>query len=235
MAETGGWFVIDAETGDESQFSSSPTEEGSNTFEASADAKNNGSYGFKLYFAGSDDECYAVKTFDGAKTDVYVRAYVNLNSPTIGQYESVFLLTIRDGATRLAYVGANKGTSDTGNPTRWIIGGQSLDGGVSSEGFALSSWLRIELRWYAGSGGADGGIQCWVDGQLAYSEFDTDLTAYAADDVLVGNDFNGTAPSESTIYIDDIKADGSAIGEYSDAGAGGSIVPIVLNMRRRRA
>jgi len=225
MPETGGLFVIDAETGDTSQFTS-VLDDGTCAFIAEAAAKNNGVYGFSATFDGTNENCYGLKTFTD-KTGIYVRFYVYIDASfdiTAAGYSVVFLAGIYDGFTRLASVQII--TNGATNPDRWRFTGQDITSTTSTTNFSRGGWHRVEIRWLADA--TVGGMQVWVDGDSVFAELDNNTSAYAADSIRIGSDSAGTGIPESGayIYFDDIKAaETGPIGVYS---AGGLSIPVAM-------
>lgn len=220
MAESGGLFILDGEDAGSTPWEfDSVTNEGSNVFSLQAGAKNNGTYGYSIVFDGINNDCYALKAFASAKNEVYVRAYVYIDSTlVIPAWGVLGLFSIRDGTTILCKAWVRNNTGSAAVPNTWRVGGQDLTTVLSATNYSTDTWHYIELHWKKGSG-ADGGAQVWVDGDSILNEFDNNLTAYAADDIMIGTQFDALpAANGDFLYFDDIKADTSYIGAYSDSG-----------------
>lgn len=222
--ETGGILVIDAEEGDVSEFTSTTTA-GDATITADAGAKNNGTYGFKLLGDGTN-VCCGTKTFTEA-ADIYVRFYFYVPTGTVvgatGTARSIKVLDIYDGATQLCWVTLQQPWDATYVTSASIIM-QTPWVGETVFTVTLDAWNYIEVR-YKGGDAETGGYQCWLNGVSKASNFVQNTGAYAADSIKAGNvalyHAGSVLADDDFFYIDDIKADTSAVGAYSGGAGGG--------------
>lgn len=219
MAETGGLWIIDAEEGDTSEFTS-VTQEGSNTFLADVAAKNNGSYGFKCTFDGVTDDCYGLYT-DSARDEIYVRFYVYISADiTFNDAWASHYICLLTNTGWTNVVRFEVGSNADKVPYRWIIQGLNLDYLVSSINFSLGAWHYIEIHWVKHA--TTGGAEVWIDGTKIKDDLDNNTDAAQIDKYYFGGKASSTEPDTSGdfYYIDDIKADTQYIGAYSEAGGG---------------
>jgi len=205
MAETGGLFVINAETGDESEFDS-VTENGSWTFEASRDAEAHGTYGFKVTADGVDTGgAYGVKAFTEVDGDLWVRIYLYVDSGLTldGTYQGVWTLQIFDGGTLLGRFGIR--SAGTTTPSQWRGSWQYAEYGDDTN-FSLDEFHYLEAHFVQDA--SVGGTELYVDGDLIASDVNQDTSAYNPDSIRVGL-IGRACNSGHFVYIDDIKADTS--------------------------
>jgi hypothetical protein len=100
--------------------------------------------------------------------------------------------------------------------------------------FSTNAWHYVEIRYVQNA--TTGGGQCWIDGDLVFDHLDHNCNT-ALTSIYMGCGYASAAPAGGqVIYFDDIKADTSAIGAYSDVGGGGggTAVPIVIAQDRSR-
>lgn len=221
MAESGGIVVIDAEEGDTSEFDS-VTQEGSNTFAADAGAANNGSYGFKITYDGTNDEAYGYDGFT-AETDVYARCYVYIPSTLTSAtaWSRTFFLGIWDAAVPCARASFKYNGSNTAYTWETWLAYGVVD--TDATNFSTDAWHYVEIRYLKHA--ATGGVQMWVDGTLVHDDLDQ-AAGLDPDRVYVGSTSGSTpAVASDYFYLDDIKVDTSQVGAYSDAG--GASVPLI--------
>ncbi len=216
MAESAGdiFGPINAETGDVSQFTSTTTN-GANTFLADVAAKNEGSYGFHCDFDGSNEQAYGTKDFSEV-TEIYTRAYFYLDPITFpAAYDDLIIFNLYDGSTSLVNIRIQ---GDAGGAIyRWRIYGTELTTTSSTTNWGTGEWHYIEIHWKAGTDNNDGGAQIWIDEASILDEFDNNLAAYAADSIDIGGVLRDAPQSaDDFIYVDDIKANTSYIGAYSE-------------------
>lgn len=230
MAESGGLFIIDAETNDLSQFNEDIVQEGSCTIAASVSAKNNGSYGLLLTGDGTNDRFSG--TYDlgagGVQAEIYARCYIYIPSTlrTTGAWYNVFVMWLANGG-HICRMGFQANASAV--PLRWSVylGATAI---TSTTNFSMDAWHRLELHYVKEAD--TGGIEAWVDG----TSIGTDLDQTTTQDVRYC-EFGCTSNSnpltdEHYFHLDDIKVDTSPVGAYSDASAGTS-VPILAQYYRR--
>ena len=214
MAETAGsLYLMDAETGDTSQFTST-TESGTNTFRADDTAEDHGTYGFKLALTNSTATAYGLKTFTDNDTEwhrfyIYIDPAIDLNS----NYAQLYLFKLADGFTTLCDFGIYSQAS--GTPTKWFFGYKSAD--VSSTNFSTGAWHLIEIKWVRHA--STGGVLLYVDGSLILSDVNQDTSAEYADRIYVGKTVSyGANPDNGNyVYFDDIRGNDTQNGAYSDA------------------
>ena len=223
VVETGGLAIVNAETGDETQFIS--TVETGGTIAATTESKNNGAYGFTVTGNGVVTDGYGIKTFTlGSPYDVYIRCYVYVPAGTslgtTGTARGVDILQIYYSTTLLAniYLYQTAGASAVDQ-----IGAQNqrpFNGGTNAS-LSTNAWHYVELE-YRGDNASTGGWAWWVDGSLQNSNFALNTATYRASSFRVGQTGirtnAGVLANAAKLYFDDIKVDTSAIGAYSAAG-----------------
>ena len=217
VPETSGLFVIDAETGDESQWDSLVLS-GGNTFTADVTAKHNGEYGFKALFGGSGDYSSGRKNLDTPLTEVYVRFYVYFPSSSYpmknqvgdAQVYGIFHLNdISNGSPFLIAIAAKDDLLEID----YVIHGtnsSTYDNTSIHESISTDEWHSIEL--YGKIGNGDGECEVWLDGVSILHKENIINDNWDIDYVSVGSEMSSynTTASEY-FYIDDIKADISYI------------------------
>jgi hypothetical protein len=220
MAETGGLFVIDAETNDMSQWTSY-THPGSATMAASATAKNNGSYGF-LFSANGSDLAYGGKTFS-AVNDIYVRFYVYIPSGlNVGTGAGENLMFVDFNAVLSDEVRFGVITGAGGTPYQWVsrIAGTQY---YSSTNYSADAWHYVEIRYLRGAS-LNGGAEVWVDGSkdASLSNITATMNVQATAFYLGPQYLTSAIGAGDSMWFDDIKADTAYVGAYS----GGATDPI---------
>ena len=233
MGETGGIFVIDAETGDISQWTNIDLGT-DNVVAAHGDYKNEGDYGFRAYVGNdhTDGHAYAYKSISEGYNDVYVRAYIYIPSsydmPTWQVHE---VLGFNDGSygNSAAAIAIENYSGTPGPPTYWrfhVIGALA-DTPRSNTNFSTDQWHYIEVRWV--EDGSNGGIEVWVDGDKLCSDLDQDTTSKNVDRAYAGIGVSADPGIGSYLYFDDIKADTSYIGAYSAGEEEGLSIPVAMH------
>ncbi len=233
MAEAAGdiFGPINAETGDTSQWSS--TVVGTNSMDVIAAAKNNGTYGFELDYAGSDGDLYGRADFS-AQTQIYVRFYAWWPTgawPDSHQGTSRYgaLIEILDGSDNIL-TKIRMQYSSTSLQTYRVYHRDSASLTFTSEEnvFTADQWTRVEMLWKQGNG--NGEVRLWIDGSEVFTKTDLTVATETATYVLIGHHIVTGAPTASQyIYLDDIKANTTGpIGAYVDAPGG------IVVLRRRR-
>ena len=224
MPETGGLFIIDGESAGSTPWEfDSLSEEGSNTVALAAAAKNNGDYGYKITFDGTNDYAYGIKTFV-EQTELYVRLYVYFPAGLDlgGAYANHFILRLFDGGTYIAGLGVRSTLSTPSTPNQWYFDYRFAAGYAA--GLTTNTWHYIEIRFL--QHGSAGGAEGWINGDAIFSDVNQ-AEAAAVDTIHVGAPGGGSIPGAADyLYIDDIKADTSYIGAYSVGG--------IVVLRRRR-
>jgi hypothetical protein len=209
--ETGGIFVADAEDGGTTDLTGVSVG-GTTTFAASTASKNNGSYGYEVTSDGTNDGI-GYKTF-AAQNTIYVRIYFKVTSGFAinTDFKAVSPLLLKDaGGTVRARINLRR------NGTGFDLGANMPWGGWGSIGntaFTANAWHYIELYYLVHA--TTGGIQLWVDGVSKGTSLTTNTTGTAIARIDTGLvNVDGIPTAGSVVYIDDIKADTSAVGAYS--------------------
>jgi hypothetical protein len=210
--EAGALHVINAETGNTSQWTTLFTTGG--TITADAAALDHGSYGFKYLANGSSSQFAAIKNVNNL-VDVHVRLYINLFN-----FQSSFgtadWVAIRYGTQRIAEVQFKRRTGFCGYALLLDTGSglTTVYDQTGSNVFADNTWYYIELHWRRRT--YDGGIQFWINGASQYSDFtkNTSNVPYI-DSVRVGQLNLPAQTNGSTIYVDDVLIDDYYIGAYA--------------------
>ena len=221
MAEaSGGLFgPLDGETADLSQWDST-VESGTNTFSTQAAAANNGSYGFRVLYAGSSGTAYGQIGFTPSDTE-WFRWYVYIPSTfnTNAQYIILLHAHLLDGGTHVAQVGF--GSWDAGTvPDRWALRWQ-YSYQYSTTNFSTNAWHMVELKYVRHA--TTGGVELWVDGDQLLTDIDQDTSSYYPDTFRLGDVDGSRSPDNGDyFYIDDVLGDTSQIGAYSDVGSSGN-------------
>jgi hypothetical protein len=208
--------LIDAETGDTSQFTSI-TVSGDNTILASASAKRFGNYGFEFTFAGTSEMARASKSVGGYST-VYTRIYFKvLSGFAIAEADTIVpILAFAGIGIRLAFgVASSEGGTEV---DKWCVL-CGVDAEFFTNGFSLDEWHYVELLQIDGSPGTQ---KVYLDGELLWSKVGGDVYGLFA--VRVSGDY-GTPLADSVFYVDELQIDTEYIGprlesEYSYSGSG---------------
>lgn len=221
MAESTGIFLIDGESAGSTPWEfDSISESGSNTFALSSAAANNGSYGYKLTWDGTNEGCYATKDQAfSTPNDFYLRFYIYIPSgQTIDSSGYLGLMNLVDFTTYAVYSYIK--ADGTGTPERWRFVLQGITSYESNTNFTMDAWHYVEVHYVQSS--TVGGIQVWVDGDSIIDDLtnDTSGAGWEIDSVQFGDNAGRSIGTFDTngdyIYLDDIKADSSAIGAYTD-------------------
>lgn len=175
---------------------SSITVETDNTFAPSTDQAHSGSYSYKAYFGGSNDDCYGRRNYTALDTP-YVKFAVYIDSSfAFSDTSNRYLHILTLGTTRIGIVGASSAT-----PNRWRIhDGTNLS--TSTTNFSIDAWHVIEIEYVSGSG--SGIFRVWIDGTLIHEY--TNLTL--ADSIAytrIGGYTSYTPVAGSILYFDDIE------------------------------
>jgi hypothetical protein len=220
MAEATGVFLIDGEDAGSTPWEFAYlTQEGTNTIALAAAALNNGSYGYRVAFDGTNEGCYGTYSYTN-QTDLYFRFYVRINTgfntPSDGL---VALCSWYAGGSVAARVGI---LSDGGTtPNTWRLINDWAGSASQTSGFAIGSWVRIEVRLVVHA--STGGWQVWVNGTFLEDHLTFNTAGYATNSIRIGNDLAFAVPgSGDSIDFDDLKCDTAYIGAYAAAGGGGS-------------
>lgn len=240
MAEADdGLFLIDGEDAGTTPWEfSSVVDDGTCVFDLNDTAEQNGTYGYKALFDGASRNCYATLDLADPST-IYFRGYVKFSAGfAMGStYENVNLFLLRDGTTDIIVFGAY--CHDATELVRWwkISEVDGIAEETDATEFSLNVWHRIEIKFVAGTG-SDGIVECKCDGTTLFGAADTGLStsALAPDTLIVGGyEDRGQEPANGAyMYFDDIKAaTGDWVGEYSEAGGGGSSIPAIMQYYRR--
>jgi hypothetical protein len=234
MAEAEGVFLLDGEDAGSTPWEfGSLTQEGSNIFALDAAAADHGSYGYRASFDGTNEGCYATKSYTN-QTDLYFRFYVRINSGfNCTEEGEVTLLSWYVGGSITARITIYASGSTT--PNRFIYYVDWAGQKESSTGFAIGSWIRVEVRLVVHA--STGGMLVWVNGTqivdaklaLTYNTSD-----YAHNTLYVGNRTGLAVPgSGDSIDFDDIKCDTSPIGEYAEYGGAPETLRVLTSARWR--
>lgn len=227
MAEASGniFGPINAETNDLSQFTSY-TIEGSMGFATDADAKNQGSYGFKITGDGANNQADGYITLGSAQSEIYARAYVNIPSDAdCATWGAIYFIDLRDATSSIARVGFQFDAS--GNPLRWAgyLGASSIIATVTN--FTTGVWHYVELRYLKDA--STGGVQIWVDGTSIVSDLDQATTKDVTIVRLGSTGASSILADDDYFYWDDaLGASTGPIGAYSDVAVGGLDIPIAI-------
>ncbi|KKK81416.1 hypothetical protein LCGC14_2813650, partial [marine sediment metagenome] len=205
MAETGGLFVIDAETGDISQFTS-VTQEGSNTFTADVAAKNNGTYGFKLLYDGTNEGNFGLKSV-APQSDIYLRFYIYIVADSRANGEFNGFIHFKDSGEWALDFRFYRVTGGVGYRLWVNNGGAGIINRSGNLVISDATWTRFEIRYLQDA--VNGGCQVWINGVSDASSFITNTSAYDVTEIGIGTLYGQAPDLNDTIYLDDIKADTS--------------------------
>ncbi len=230
--ETGGLVVIDAEEGDTSEWDSIEVG-GSNTFIAQGAAANNGSYGFRCLYLGTDDKVFAENILPSAQVDCYYRFYVYFPTgayPYVGEgaYVDWYLAQLWD-ETAGEYTARLEVESNSTNVRlrrfryRHNSGTTAID--ITGNVLSPNTWYRLELHVKNANG--TGEAELWLGDASIASASSLTNDNYDSERLNLGSMFgSGTPANGEYFYLDDIKADTSPVGAYSVGG--------IVVLRRRR-
>lgn len=233
MAEETGLWLADAEENDLLEFTGTGVET-DNTLVASTDLIIHGSYSFKATFGGTNNGCCGYYDFGGALTEIYMRLYFQIDTLTLADNQGIDILAGHMTSHAGTVVARCRiyGTGVAGqygcrasfrDNTALNDRYNQLDGNI----FQDDTEYFVELHWKQGNG--NGVEEFWIDGDSKYSASNITNTNYTIQSVIACTKIANT-PTAGTVYFDDVKASDSYIGAYSGAG---SIVPLLLNQRRR--
>jgi hypothetical protein len=201
---------------------------GSNTVVTTSTAGTfvHGTKGMKLTFDGASIGAHAYKTVAG-QTTAYLRAYVKFSSNFSMQASSASftVMSIFDSTNnrRLADVSIQCDTDNslTGlwSHFKWIVTANNSATTVYNTGafdeVTLGIWHYIEIKWVQGGAGT-GEAQFWLDGTSMGSVTNGTWNTYSAERMRIGNNTLGAAAmAGSEVYFDDVRAETSAVGEFS--------------------
>lgn len=218
--DSGGLKVFNAETGNTTDWPFS-TIDTSSTWTAETEAKQNGNYGYKIWFGyggGSDERYY---TFAN-QTEVYYRFYYYIPTGFTGY--TVASRTYFGGLQYNATGGVIEGLFPFTNASGAIYGFRfdssipaiaRVENTTNTSWWSTNTWHRIEFHFKKGTG-ADGEVQVWVDGTLAVNDTGNDLTTWNATTVSIGvlSSFGPGFGNRKYIYVDDVKISTLPIGAY---------------------
>lgn len=204
-----GLALMNAETGDTTQFSSVNQALGS-YFVAERDAAFTlyGSYGYKAGFFSNADLCYGTTAFTN-QSEVYVRAYMYIspNYKVAAAGNSIKILSLVSTSSQelvSLYLLANGATNSINSWSTFIDTAGFI---ITPTNFSTGNYHKIELHFKAGSG-ANGGGQIWVDNTLLASNLTLNLSSFLANTLIVGPSTTGINSIQgSYLYFDDIKVD----------------------------
>ena len=180
--------------------------------------------GGKVVFDGANTDGYAYKTVTSSG-DIYIYMRFKIKTgATFSGAKSSSIITIHDAASNMGQVRLASGADGVIDMIQYrLLAGVFGDVYSGSGGeITTNTWYEVEARWYQGSGGADGGGQLWLDGNLMGSNLATDLTSYEIDTVRLGSvDLNDAAVwnANDELYFDDIKVDTSRVTSFVSAPA----------------
>lgn len=231
MAEATGTWLANAETGSVDAFTGTLIESG-NTFAAATDVVINGVWSYKSTFGGTTEDAGAYRDMGGL-TEIYVRCYFKIISLELADNNDMNLISIRDtnvNGNLLAQVHLyGTGTADQygcratfRNNTSIYDRYDQLNGNI----FQSGTEFLIEMHWKQGAS-ANGVEEFWIDGVEKYSNSAQTNNNFSVGTIIVGGRHENI-PSSGIVYYDDIKADTSYIGAYSDVAVGGISIPKVM-------
>jgi hypothetical protein len=230
VGETGGLFIIDAETDDLTQFTSTVVH-ASNTLTAAEDAGFilHGDHTFKIVFGGTSAYAYGIKTFT-AKTEIYARVYLKIDTLSFLDNEYMILMAFDEVGGNFVMQFRVYGTGTPGQygyvlMTRDNTGFDVRVNQRDANIFQDDTLYYIEMRWKQGNG--TGIENLWIDGIDQGGRTSVTNNNYSITKVYTGAHDYGSTPSAGTVYFDDIKGDAEYIGAYA-AGGGGSVVPQIM-------
>lgn len=201
---TGRLKYANAETNNLSQFDD--LSEAQNIV-ASTIAKAHESYGFNIPFNGTLVTQAVHHTFTGRTADTYSRFYIYFPSGyTFGSGISWIMEGITSAWGSTIALGL---VTSSGVPTHFRI---QVASNYTDVALSLDAWTCIELRHVIN--GASSGGQCWINGNLEFTNYTENVGAATLDRIRWG--FNqGSAPQNGAyIYFDDCVIDDSYIGLY---------------------
>lgn len=219
MAETADIAVIDGEDAGADPWEwDSITEQAGNDLSLDASAKNNGSYGYKYSWGGTNEILVGNKSLAG-NDFCYAREYFYLPS---GNYPYV-----GSALTRTAYwsrieapagailVGVRVGMSSTGAAITTInyrdTAARTI---VTAKILTTDTWHYVD--YYYKVHATEGAIAVWVDGIGLGSAGDLDTSGNTIDEFKCGINYSTVNPANGEyLYIDDVLLSTTGpIGEY---------------------
>ena len=222
MGETGGLFVIDAETGDVTQLTRTVLDD-TNTITAQATAKNNGTYGFRARLtAGSGKVCIGMK--DDASTEIWARVYFQIPVATsIASYAAINILSLWSSnnyyaGDNILQVAAFRDSGTAGAPNYLSASGDGISGSAAFT-FTPGQWYCVEVHWKKSA--TVGVCQVWVDEVSKINLSSLNTNTYSLASVMIGTRLCQFA-ADTDFWYDDFKA--SATGYVGLYSAGGGVI-----------
>jgi hypothetical protein len=217
MPESGGLFIADAEPSGGTGDFDSVTDAGGILSGITA-AKNNGSYGYKIAYDGTNATGYGVMSGLSNLSEIFVRMYVYIPTGLNGtaNYKQINFFRTFDGGTQTGRWGLQCNTTPW-NFDRWYC--QSFPSGGSTtttDQFANDTWIRVEGRFYRHA--SAGGCVLRIDGTDEITLLSENSSALYVDEVWLGSIYSssGEPPNGDYFYFDDCKAsDSDWVGAYS--------------------
>ncbi len=206
-------FVIDAETGDVSQWDSLVMSNG-NTFTADPAAKRNGSHGFKVGLSSNEgDNSYGKKMISG-QNEIYLQFHVYIpsdNYPMRNQAteRNWVIGHVEDDSENIQLASLEmRGNSADLQIYRLVYASNTVQWNLLyvNEVLTYDTWHSIEIYTKVGNG--DAAVGLWIDGVSTVSATGFSNDNYDIESVTAGClwNTNYTADGEY-FYLDDIKVD----------------------------
>jgi hypothetical protein len=219
MAEATGLFLADIEENDLAEFDSI-TQEGSNTFVASASAALHGSYGARATFDGTNNDAYGVKSIT-ARTEMWARCYFRLSADFDGNTGYLYPLVIKSGTTNYIYPRfiVTAGAVSISRFYHYADSGAVYAAVSQAVSKNVTHYIEVYFKAASAPGANDGIARLYFDETLISEVTGVDSDTRTVDGIYTGQRGTIIPTSGSIIDIDDVKMDSAYIGEYTDAGS----------------
>ncbi|CAN5129636.1 hypothetical protein BH09PAT2_BH09PAT2_08090 [soil metagenome] len=227
-AESGGLFSSGFESGDLTEYTSS-TVDVTNTTTVQSSVINHGLYAMKTVFGGTAANGKVSKTITSSN-DLYSRIYFQMAAgfdlaATGSRFDILYIR--KDSSTNLARASIVKNGSNSFSiqgrieaPTGSSYAAQTFYSGTAGE-ITTGTWYSLELR-YKGQDATTGGAQIWLNNVSKGSVLSLNTVGVNNTPARIevgGNSSAATVPTVGSIlYIDDVKANTSAVGSFTAAG-----------------
>lgn len=200
-----------------------------NTVTLQTAVKHAGANAALVTFDGTGVVGYVTRKVYTRPGELWVRAYVQVNTAFAfgGDTQQCHLINLEAVGALRVYLAIACGGAGAHGSLRWFV--QSTDGAVNTTIYlgtlgeiVHDQWYEVALHWKAGTG-ANGGAEFFVNGVSFGSVLNKNYSALTVDEVRMGADFGGSAPSVgSLLYLDDLAIDVIDPGAASGSGSGTS-------------
>ena len=203
--EIADFFVIDAETGDLSQFNNVSNESGI-SFSNSLAAKHNCKYGFSITSTVQKSVsyyCYAEKEF-GPASEIYIRFFIYFSNSfdlfTDVGYSNLLLLATDESDIQVLSLGLT--SRDASTELSWTISNESTElGSYTSAEDMRDKWIEVKIYYFADESDAQFGL--YLD-DVQVINADREFSPYWISKIRIGAvHYSSVFNAGDFIYLDD--------------------------------